>query len=259
MPHPPEAPARLRRQQEAFAAHLRDPATAPAPAGVEERRLAVYRDLFQRNIEALLASNFPVLRKLLADAAWQRLVRDFYRTHRAQTPLFPEIGREFLRYLETRAQARRDPQVDHPFLLELAHYEWVELALSLHEADLAAVAHRPDGDLLDGVPVASPLAWPLAYRWPVQRIGPEYVPTEEPPHPTFLLVVRDRAGKVRFKQTGAVAFQLMQRLHANADLSGRAVLAAMAADAGQDLDRFVADGATLLQQLRNREAILGAR
>ena len=31
--------------QYAFAAHLRDPAHAPAPEGIEDRRLAVYRSL----------------------------------------------------------------------------------------------------------------------------------------------------------------------------------------------------------------------
>ncbi len=35
--------------QRRFAAHLRDPATAPAPEGIEDRRLQVYRELFFDN------------------------------------------------------------------------------------------------------------------------------------------------------------------------------------------------------------------
>jgi hypothetical protein len=260
MPPPPEAPKQLRRQQLAFAAHLRDPAGAPAPAGIEERRLAVYRDLFYRNIESLLAGNFPVLRRLLADADWHRLVRAFYREHRATTPLFPEIGREFMRYVEARQQrGDADPAIDLPFLMELVHYEWVELALALDESDIESIAHVRDGDLLDAVPVPSPLAWPLAYRWPVHRLSPEFQPTAPPPAPTFLLVVRDRADAVRFKEIGAAAYQLVQRVHANRERTGRELLEAMAAEAGQDPARFVDEGAGLLDQLRERDAILGTR
>lgn len=252
-----EAPARLRAQQYAFAAHLRDPGSAPAPDGIEDRRMAVYRELFYNSIESLLAGNFPVIRKLLDDAAWHRLVRSFYREHRAHTPLFPEIGREFLRYLEARATRG---EADPGWLHQLAHYEWVELALSLDETELGDVPCDPVGDLLDGVPVPSPLAWPLAYAWPVHRLAPGAVPDGAPASPTFLLALRDRSDAVRFKELTPVTFTLMQRLHDNpAGLCGRAILEAMAADAGQSADAFVPAGAAALEQLRSRDAVLGSR
>jgi uncharacterized protein len=258
---PLEAPPRLAAQQCAFAAHLRDPQQAAAPDGIEERRLAVYRTLFYNNIENLLASNFPVLRGLRGlrgDAAWHALVRDFYREHRCHSPLFPEIGREFLRYLETRAaQASDDP----PFLLELAHYEWVELALALDDGGPNAEPHDPQGDLLAGVPLVSPLAWPLAYRFPVQRIRADFQPTAAPPQPTFLLLVRGRDDAVRFKEIDLLGFRLLQALADNpAGRSGRDILAALAAEAGvADPAGFIANGGRLLEQLREREAILGTR
>lgn len=253
MPAAPEAPARLRAQQFAFAAHLRDPQAHPAPAGLEDRRLQIYRELFFNNIAGLLAGNFPVLKATLGAPRWTALVRDFYREHRCHTPLFPEIGREFLRYLEIH------PAPDAPWRLELAHYEWVELALALDEHELDAIDCRRDGDLLEGVPVPSPLAWPLAYAWPVQRLRADYQPTEAPPQPTFLLVVRDRADQVRFKAIDALGFQLLQDLHDNpAGLTGRGLLQALAQRLGApDAEAFVAGGARLLEQLRERDAILG--
>jgi hypothetical protein len=256
MPPLPEVPARLKAQQYGFAAHLRDPDRAPAPNGVEERRLQIYRELFFNNVESLLASNFPVIRRILADAEWQTLVRDFYREHRCHTPLFPELGRELLRYLESRQERGA---IVRPFLLELAHYEWVELALALDETDLDAIVHDPDGDLLTGVPLASPLAWPLAYSWPVQQLGPDFQPEAPPTHPTFLLVVRDRRDQVQFKRIDALGYQLMQALQENeAGLDGRALLTALAARLGvAQVESFVAAGARLLLQLRERDAILG--
>jgi len=105
----------LHDQQSVLSRHLRDPSSHPPPPGIEERRLAVYRDLFFNNIEGLLAGNFPVIRKTLGDDAWRALVRRFYADHRSQTPLFPEIAREFIRYVESR-----DDDGLPPWLRELA-------------------------------------------------------------------------------------------------------------------------------------------
>ena len=80
-----EVPA-FQRRQFAFAAHIRDPDAVPAPPGIEDRRMAIYRELFFNNLAKLLGSTFPVLRKLHAPEQWRRLVRAFMRQHRAHTP-----------------------------------------------------------------------------------------------------------------------------------------------------------------------------
>ncbi len=245
-------------QQIAFAAHLRDPAHAPAPEGIEDRRMGVYRELFFNNVEGLLAGNFPVIRELLGVERWKQLARDFYREHQSHTPLFPEIGREFLRYLQTRAERG---QGDPPFLPELAHYEWVELALALDENDLANIHAVPDGNLLDGIPVPSPLAWPLAYVWPVQQLRADFQPASPPEHPTFLLVLRDRNDAVRFKAIDALGFLLMQALHGSeSQRSGRELLRQLAqANSAENIEAFIANGAKALDYFRQCDAVLGTR
>ena len=124
------APEALRAQQFGLAAYIRDPENAAPPPGIEERRLAIYRDLFFNSLLGLLSGNFPVIRRILGDGPWRELVRDFYREFRCTTPLFPELPREFIQYLMHRAEEDRG---DAPWLLELAHYEWAELALDLSE------------------------------------------------------------------------------------------------------------------------------
>jgi uncharacterized protein len=248
------APATLHAQQAAFAAHLRDPDGAPPPPGLEARRLQVYRELFLDGLLGLLAGNFPVIRRILGADGWRTLVRDFYREHRCTTPLFPEVPREFVQYLARRAG---DGRGDPGWLPELAHYEWVELALDISEADPADVPHDPDGDLLDGVPVASPLAWALAYAWPVHRLSPTYLP-DAPGAPTFLLVHRDAGGRVRFDAIDALTFRLLQRLDEHAGLRGREQLAALAVEAGTaDVDAFVADGHAMLRRLHAQGIVPG--
>ena len=249
----------LAAQQNALAAHIRDPEHVPPPSGIEERRLKIYRELFFNNIEGLLAGNFPVLRKLYGVDGWQALMRAFYRDHDCQTPLFTELAREFMRYLDTRADTgvgRDDP----PWLRELAHYEWVELALQISEARNDDIAHDPEGDLLDGRPLVSPLAWPLAYVWPVHRIGPDHRPVTPPDIPTLLMLRRETDGTVSFHALTPLSFRLLQRLDAEPALSGREQLQALAEEAGAvDSDAFLRDGATMLALMRTEGTLLGTR
>jgi hypothetical protein len=252
-----EAPERLRRSLESFAAHLRNPELNAAPEGIEDRRMEIYRGLFFRNIRGFLASNFPVLRKLHSAQDWDALTRDFYDRHRSSTPLFPEIPREFLKYLQDE---RGDCPGDLPFMLELAHYEWVELALSLDTVDLATIPAEPDGDLLAGTPVLSPLAWPLSYRFPVHEIRPEYQPLEPPAEPTHLLVYRNRSDEVKFMALNPVTLRLVGVLKESGDCSGLDVLKQLAQEMNHpDPHVVIAGGQQLLQDLRSRDIILGTR
>ena len=243
-------PGDFRRQQAAFAAHLRDPQAHPAPAGIEPRRIAVYRELFFNNIAGLLGSTFPVIRRTLGEDAWKALVRRFYARHASRTPLFPELGREFLRHLES-ADAVGDP----PWLAELAHYEWIELAVQIDDSPVPA--HDPAGDLLDGIPVLSPWIRALAYDWPVHTIGPDHVPPAEPAAPTLLLVRRDGDGGARFAAISPLVYRLLELLGEGGH-SGRARLRALAAEAGVDADAgFLAQGAAMLERMRAEGTIKG--
>ena len=245
----------FKRRQLEFAAHLRDPENVPAPGDVEPRRMEVYRQLLINNVTGLLARTFPVARKILGEDAWCALVRQFYAGHRAQTPYFAELPREFVEWLAARRErAAGEP----PFLDELAHYEWVELALSIEETEPDPAGIDPAGDLLDGRPVLSPLAWPLAYRWPVHRLSQEYQPTEPPAEPTFIVVHRSGDGQVGFLQVDALTMRLLQRIGEGGDASGRAMLGQIAREvAGTDPDDLLVRGAQMLALLRKRGAILG--
>lgn len=249
--------ASLVQLQTEFAAHIRDPENAPAPEDVEDRRMKIYRDLFFNNMQSMLASNFPVLHQLHGKSDWRGLIRDFYAHYRCQTPLFTEIAREFLRYLQDVREPRED---DMPFLLELAHYEWVEMALELDEKELDDVDADPAGDLMAGVPQLSPLAWPLSYRFPVHRIKPGYLPREAPPEPTHLLVYRNRDDAVKFMHLNGVSRLLLDLMRAHSDLNGRELLQRVAGEIGHpDPESVIKAGADLLEDFRARDIIVGSR
>jgi len=259
MHSPPDAgaPRRTHELQYEFTAHLRDPDQRPAPAGIEDRRIGIYRHLIFNNTESFISSNFPVIRTLYGDTEWNALVRDFFREHLCHTPLFPEFGREFLRYLESRRQQGKD---DPPFLLELAHYEWAELALSLDEHDIADVPHDASGDPLAGIPVMSPVACVLAYRFPVHRINPDFRPQDAPAEPSVLLLVRGRDDEVRFHEINALSALLIEKLQQNDELTGLQCLDALLAGRGTERSEGVREaGMAVLAELKANEAILGTR
>ncbi|MBB3046704.1 hypothetical protein FHR99_000940 [Litorivivens lipolytica] len=238
--------------QRSLTAHLRDPDKRDGPKGIESRRLGIYRDLIYNNIESFLSSGFPVLRSLYSDERWHVLVRDFVREHTCHSPYFLEISEEFLAYL----QHERDERAGDPaFLPELAHYEWVELALDVAPDEV--VEADPEGDLMAARPVLSPHAWPLVYRFPVHLIGEAFQPEEAPAEPTFLVVYRTPALAIEFMEINAVTYRLLALLEDTR--SGREALAALANELQHNdpsqLEQF---GADLLRQLRDAHILLGA-
>jgi hypothetical protein len=245
----------FQRKQYEFAAHIRDPENNAAPAGIEDRRMAIYRDLFFNNLRNLLGSTFPVLKKLSGKERWDQLIREFMARHRSQTPYFLEIPKEFLDFLEHEHKPAED---DFPFLLELAHYEWVELALSVSTDtdDLSNV--DPGGDLLEGAPAMSVLAWPLAYRYPVHRISEKFQPTEPGDQATYLAIYRDAQGEISFMELNAVTAGLLDKISKNdQQRSGRELLTELSDEINFDPDALVEHGTRALAELRAANILLG--
>ena len=238
--------------QFAFAAHLRDPAVNPAPADVEDRRVAIYRDLIYNNIESFLSGGFPVLRSLMSDDNWHQLVRGFVRDHRCHTPYFLEISQEFLLYLREGKACIPD---DLPFILELAHYEWLELALDVSPEVLPDVLPEQESDsnqgvtLLDASLQISPLAWRLNYNYPVHKISPDYQPLEAPAQPSSLVVYRGPDEKIHFFESNAVTMRLLQLLE-DGQLNVRQALEQVALELQHpEPEMLVTMGESIVQQL----------
>jgi hypothetical protein len=189
-------------KQREFAAYIRDPEHNPIPAEVAEQRMAMYRELFFNNINSFLSSNFPVLRTLLSEQQWFELAQDFFANHVSHTPYFSEIPEEFLAFLEHE----RDNVNDYPFLLELAHYEWVEMAVAIAKEVL--VINQTALQLESDVQL-SPLAWLLVYQYPVHKISPDFLPTAPPEQATCLCVYRDVHDDVHFMEITPITYRLL--------------------------------------------------
>jgi hypothetical protein len=166
--------------------------------------LQVYLDLVYNNIEGFIRGGFPVLHSLYDDEDWHGLVRQFIDVHRCHTPYFLEISQEFLRFLMADFEPR---ECDPPFIAELAHYEWVELALDVSEDSFPISAPMTNAALT--AVALSPLAWVLAYEWPVHQIGPGFKP-QVPGDPCYLVVYRDASDVVQFMALNAATARLLE-------------------------------------------------
>ena len=238
-----------------FTAHIRDPEAAPRPEDVPERRMRVYNELLYNNIEAGIEISYPVTREILSEEKWQTLVRSFFAHHQSHKHAYRDLPGEFLDYMANEHKLAAD---EPPFLCELLHYEWIELALSIstEEIDMAGIDAR--GDLLAGVPVVSPLAWVLSYDYPVHRISPEFQPDRPGSNKTILIVYRDRDDDIGFMEANATTAHLLELLEEDASLTGQAALERIAQEIKHpNPEVVIKGGVTILQDLLSREVILG--
>lgn len=241
----------FRVKQFEFAANIRNPDQYKAPADVYPERMKVYRQLFFNNIDSFLSANFPVLRTILTHQQWESLVRDFYAQHRCTTPFFSEIPIEFLDYL----QNQRKDSSDFPFMLELAHYEWVEMALSI-AMDNAPINNTFPNNLLNHPVQLSPVAWPLAYLYPVHRICPDYLPTTPPSAITFLTAYRDSFDEVHFMEITPTTYQLLHSIQQQPKQTAINHLKEIAKIAGIGLNRAIINGGEqILKELTEKNIV----
>lgn len=247
----------FKQKQYEFAAHIRNPEQNPKPEDVEERRMKIYSELFFNNVEDFMSNTYPVLKETFTEEKWLEMMRDYFTHHIAHTPLFPEMPREFLKYLENERNNPADP----PFIKELAHYEWVELALIVSDLDEQIDWNQIDtqADILNNKPVMSPLAWPLTYQYPVQQISSDYLPDKPNETPVYLLVYRDKKDEVHFMELNPVTALLIQLINENNDLTTKQMLEIIAKQLNHpDPDVVIQGGIQIIEDLKNRNIILGA-
>lgn len=208
--HPtPAAPANLSAQQRSFLAYIRDPQNPP-PTGANPRAMAIYADLVYRNLAGFINQFFPVCHQVCTQTctagAWQALIRAFIAQHPSQTPYFLAIAEEFLQFLLSKPAALEGLPA---YIPELAHYEWVELALDI--ADIAQpTPATPGDDPWQSRWQPSPLAWCLVYQYPVHLISPDN--PNPAPEICAYVVYRNTALEVKFIALTAASAQWLQAI-----------------------------------------------
>ncbi len=207
--------------QTCFTNFIRNPQQHPMPEDIKPERILMYRELLFNNVNSFLVSNFPVLHEILDANRWFEIAQEFFSRHHCDTPYFSEIPEEFINYLQDEKPVNEN---DPPFMLELAHYEWVEMALSISKEELIASSQAFLDSPCDFPLYLSALAWPLMYQYPVHRVSPEFMPNEAPESYTYLVVYRDLDDEVRFSEVTAVTLRLLEILQQQPGITTQACL-----------------------------------
>lgn len=235
--------------QQQFTAYIRNPTVHKPPVGAALKRMRVYADIVFNNIEASVATCYPVSKMVLGQRAWKKLVRGFFSEHASNTPIFREIPAQFLNYINQQSQLPA-------YLGQLAHYEWVELSVSMFPATVHELGS--EANLLLDYPVINPTAVCLSYDYPVHQISPRIKPSQALAEPIHLLVYRNTQHTVKFVEMNVVTANLIQRLMAKPQ-TGQSALQQLAAELGFVEHAPVLNfGAQILEDLKQQGAILGA-
>jgi len=214
--------------QHRFTEYIRNPESAPAPNGIEKRRADIYRDLFFNNLQGFLADNFPVLREISSDEYWTSLVQDFFSRHQSNSPYFSQIPAEFIDFLQNERPHSEQSADDSPFIIELAHYEWAELLVATSEG---AEQNQASSENIEKQTLTlSVNAYPLAYQYPVHKLSPDFIPTDTPNEPTYLVVYRNTEDDVVFLETNPITHALLEKLAKNSSLNSLSILQKLASD-----------------------------
>lgn len=193
-----------------FANWLRTPdAAATEFADIEPRRLAIYRRLIHSNIRQFMSSGFPVLQSVLTVEQWQSLLAEFVAQHRSDSPLFSDIGAEFVAFL-SRDGLQLD---DYPgWLFDLARYERMEVDVQFAtlSTDYIACSAISETQVLH----LNPTAEIGIFDYPVAQINRDFMPQQPLPTPYFVLVYQTPAGQVQFIELNsltALALDFLQQ------------------------------------------------
>lgn len=253
----PETSQKFKDVQYQFTAHLRDPDNNPAPSGIEDRRMEIYRGLLYKNVQSFLSSGFPVIKKLYSDEHWHKMVRHFFATHQSHSPYFKDISKEFVDYLTHERTVQTE---DPAFLRELAHYEWLEILLSFIDADIDWKNINKNGNLLEEIPVLTPFMQLNRYEFPVHKIKPDFQPNTPGERPTFILVYRDLNDKVGFMEVNPMTARLVELVANNETQTGEEILTGLAREIPSLAQNVVLHGGhTTLTQLREKDIVLGTK
>lgn len=236
----------FQQYQHAFTAHIRDPKNNPKPARVDEERMAVYREGVYNNIFESASVCFPVCQETIGADDWDATVRRFVATHHASSPIFREIPHEFITFLETDAETPA-------YIKQLAHYEWVELAVGGMQTEVPALSD--EADLLNETPVLAPAHMLLAYDYPVQKISAQFIPEQE--EATHLLVFRNTEFEVNFVELNPMVYVLLESIKQG--VSGKQALTELAEQIQHpEPDVIIEFGHGVLKDLMMQGAVLGS-
>lgn len=201
-------PTSLVEFQSELSAYLRGNRQAPTMQTTSAPALSIYKNLVFNNVTRFIDKCFPVAKSMIPEHQWQDLRESFFARYSCPTPLFNDIPKHFCNFI------RQQPtDLQHPWLADLLHYEWLELAADTHPGEVpAATPYSPECLL-----AINPTLFNASYSWPVHRLSPKQRDLSS--QAVHLLVYRDVSDQVKFIEINALTAELIDLLSRNPSIT----------------------------------------
>ena len=202
--------------QEAFAEALADPLrTIPegllSPSAWDAGRFAIHRNNIAVSLTDVLASHFPVSRRIVGDAFFTWIAQEFVAGHKPATPLLMHYGDELPAFIESFA-----PAGDVPYLADVARLElaWIRAYHALEQIPLGVetLQQLSPMDLMAARIVLHPSVqlirspYPVGAIWAMHQSGSEPVVPEDSGAEDVLILRPDAEVLVRRLPAAAAMF-----------------------------------------------------
>ena len=237
--------------QRELTASIRNPEQCYMVNIEKSQGIEVYQELVFNNLNELLRNAFPILHHVLSASDWRKLIKGFLKDHYANTPLFYELPKEFIAYL-------RNHKTVSVTIMELAHFEWVELALELSPCCLKDLKSTTEYDLTQANLILSPLAYLLHYEYPVHTVKTSSDLVNCTKKMTYLIAYRDQEHFVGFVALNAVTARMLEILKLSHVMCGEALLKRVIKELRHPYpDIVIKQGWDMLAYLKQKEIIRG--
>ena len=252
----------FQQYQHQFVDYLRNPLKNEVLPESLPQGSRVYAKLLSSKMEGSGYNCFPISCQLLGAVRWKQLIQTFIRDHRCISPLYREIPDEFVDYLMNQQTPLKLPE----FIVELAHYEWMELVLETVKPSQSGNFFPVKSDLLTVIPALNPVLHLLHYHYPVQNISasdPYWKNWESrlEPYPQEAIILaglRDSNDKIHFIELNAVTTRLIELMQEGLSTGEQALLELAAEMHYGDHETILPFGTEILHQLEQQQIIIGA-
>jgi hypothetical protein len=194
-----------------------------------------------------------VLKSLYLADDWLVLARQFFAQHHCRSPYFIDISLEFVEYLSSEHQLNA---FDPPFLSELAHYEWLELSVSIKKCQHETHTWQATSEQFPDKIAFSPLATLVSYHYPVHQISVDFQP-KSPSEPVYLVVYRNSTDEVNFTLVNQVSAHLLTVIQQSEVIEITELIANMRTALPQiDAQQLAVSVKDIVEQMLRKEILL---
>lgn len=238
-------------QQSRLAGYCRTGVLQPID-GLTPNRVHNYRRLVYNVVDDTLRTAYPLTLDLLEEDEWNELVNSFFTNHSCQSASVWQMPKEFIEYVVVHSQSLIEK---YPMLIELLHFEWIEIELYMME-DKIIPSFTKSVDLENNVVVFNPEHIIAQYSYPFHHKNPNEI-NEVDKGNYFILIFRDlESGEVKFVNISYLFAWLIQTI-ADTNKSLKEVCQQASSEFNIEYDLLIEKSKELFNQLYSQKYILG--